>query len=236
MFDIIIKGGDVVDGSGSKRFRADVAVRDGKIARIGENIAGEAKETLDAGGLAVAPGFIDAHAHSDTSFLIDSSGASKLYQGITTEITGNCGDSPFPCNVDESIDSSASFERFLERFQSQGLSMAVNQALLVGHGTLRSCVMGDEDRAPTDSEINKMRALLARELAFGAWGLSLGLEYAPGCFAAQRELNALGETVKEFDGAVSCHMRSEGLEIDRAIEGEYFSLKDRQLPRPRARP
>ena len=83
MFDIIIKGGDVVDGSGSKRFRADVAVRDGKIARIGENIAGEAKETLDAGGLAVAPGFIDAHAHSDTSFLIDSSGASKLYQGIT---------------------------------------------------------------------------------------------------------------------------------------------------------
>lgn len=221
MVELLIKGGTVVDGSGRPRFRADVAVKDGRIVAVGEKCDAAAKETLDADGLIVAPGFIDAHSHSDIGFLTDSSGASKLYQGITTEITGNCGDSPFPCREGangEDIACSPSFEGFLARFAAGGYAMAVNQAMLVGHGTLRECVIGPEDRAPTPEELSEMQRLLARELTAGAWGLSLGLEYAPGCFAGQAELNALGETVGRYDGVVSCHMRSEGLEIGRAIE------------------
>ena len=219
MYDILLRGGSVADGTGAPLFRADVGVIGNKIAAIGDLSGQAASLTLDADGLVVAPGFIDAHSHSDTSFLIDSSGASKLYQGITTEITGNCGDSPFPCAGDgKDLSACVSFERFLARFREGGYSMAVNQALLVGHGTLRRCVIGDEGRAPTEAEMEKMRFLLSRELAFGAWGLSLGLEYAPGCFAGQRELNLLGETVKRSGGIVTCHMRSEGLEIEKALE------------------
>ena len=221
MYDLLLRGGCVIDGTGKARCRADVAVKDGLIADIGILHGAAAKETLDAEGLAVAPGFIDAHSHSDTSFLIDPSGASKLYQGVTTEITGNCGSSPFPCREGSAggdIRKSASFRRFLDTFEVEGHHMAVNQAPLVGHGTLRRCVIGDEDRAPTEMELKKMRRLLDKELSFGAWGLSLGLEYAPGCFAAQEELNALGKSVKKFDGVVTCHMRSEGLEIEKALE------------------
>ena len=218
MVDVLIKGGTVVDGTGGTRFRADVAVDGGRIVSVRENGTVPAREILDAEGLVVSPGLIDAQSHSDVSFLVDSSGASKLYQGITTEITGNCGDSPIPNRRDEDISRTVSLQRFLERFGLEGHCMAVNQALLVGHGTLRECVMGPGDRAPTPEELMEMQRLLARELESGAWGLSLGLEYAPGCFASQGELNALGAVAARYDGVVSCHMRSEGLEIDRAIE------------------
>ena len=218
MYDILIRGGTVMDGSGAPGFRADVAVLDGKIAAVGDLAGESARLVLDAEGLAVAPGFIDAHSHSDTSFLIDSGGASKLYQGITTEISGNCGDSPFPyAGGGGDIRHSSSFEDFLRAFSAGGYSMAVNQALLVGHGTLRSQVIGDEDRPAGPEDIARMQALLRRERESGAWGLSLGLEYAPGCFAGQEELNALGRVAGEYGGVVSCHMRSEGLKIDSAL-------------------
>ena len=224
MYDILIRGGTVLDGSGKPGFRADIGVRNGQIVQVGALSGETARLVLDADGLIAAPGFIDAHSHSDTSFLIDSSGASKLYQGITTEITGNCGDSPFPY-PDESGDirQSASFADFLKRFASDGFAMAVNQAPLVGHGVLRRNVIGAEDRRACPEDIARMQALLKRELDCGAWGLSLGLEYAPGCFADQNELNALGQTVREYDGLVSCHMRSEGLRIRAALE-EFINV------------
>ena len=221
MEDIVIRGGTVVDGTGRPGFRADVAVRDGKIAEIGDASGWKGAKTLDADGLVVAPGFIDSHAHSDTCFLRDSSGASKLYQGITTEITGQCGASPFPSRGDmEDGDEwrCASFGDFVRRFEAGGYGMAVNQAMMVGHGSLRAAVVGCEDRPATDAELERMKALLRRDLADGAWGMSLGLEYSPGFFADARELQALGGVVKAFDGLVPCHMRSEGLRIDEAIE------------------
>ena len=220
MYDVVIRGGTVIDGTGRPGYRADVAVQDGKIAAIGE-ISGDSAKTLDAGGLAVAPGFIDAHAHSDTCFLRDDSGASKLYQGITTEVSGNCGSSPFPAapGVEEEGEwRCRSFGDFVRRFEAGGWRMAVNQAMLVGHGSLRAAVVGCEDRPATDDELERMKALLRRDLAEGAWGMSLGLEYSPGFFADARELRALGGVVKAFDGLVPCHMRSEGLRIDEAIE------------------
>ena len=216
--DIILRGGEIIDGTGRPRFAGDIAVKDGKITAIGDLSAMRGAEELRAEGLAVAPGFIDAHAHSDTAFTRDSSGASKLYQGITTEISGNCGDSPFPAppgNADPW--QLPSFADYLEAFRARGCRMAVNQALLVGHGTLREAVVGKVNRPPTPDEMAEMQRLLRRDLADGAWGLSLGLEYAPGCFAGQQELNALGQTVAEADAIVTCHMRSEGLQIDSAL-------------------
>ncbi len=220
MEDIVIRGGRVIDGTGRPACRADVSVRDGIITAVGDLSGCDAAQVLDADGLAVAPGFIDAHTHSDTFFLEDDSGASRLYQGVTTDISGNCGFSRFPALEERLGDSPwhcGSFADFLRKYQHDGCRMGINQAMLVGHGTLREGVIGPDDRPPTVDELEQMKRLLRRDLESGAWGLSLGLEYAPGCFAGQEELNALGGVVKEFDGIVTCHMRSEGLKIREAI-------------------
>ena len=224
MEDVLIRGGTVIDGTGRPGYRADVAVKDGVISRIGSLGGLSAVKVLDAGGLAVAPGFFDAHAHSDLSFLEDDSSASKLYQGVTTEVTGQCGSSPFPAGPESPGQSDdgkwrcASFEDFTERFRAEGCRMAVNQAILVGHGSLRAGVVGYEDRPATRAELDAMKALLRRDLESGAWGLSLGLEYSPGFFADSTELNELAAVAAEYDGLVTCHMRSEGLQIDKAID------------------
>ncbi|MBE5771701.1 MAG: D-aminoacylase [Clostridiales bacterium] len=222
MIDILIRGGTVIDGTGKARFRADVAVENGRITAIGDLRCMEAKKTLDAEGMIVSPGFFDAHAHSDTAFLQDSSCASKLYQGITTEVTGQCGSSPFP-SLPERLNSQdewdcESLDEFIRKFEKGGYRMAVNQAILVGHGSLRAGVMGYDDRKPTPDELEKMKALLRRDLESGAWGMSLGLEYSPGFFADAEELKELGKVVREYDGLIPCHMRSEGLKIHDAIE------------------
>ena len=218
---LIIRGGTVVDGTGKPGYRGDVEVRGGIITAVGAVRADPGAKVLDAEGLIVAPGFIDAHAHSDTSFLMDSSGASKLYQGITTEVSGNCGSSPFPAPKDRADPDAwacASFSDFLDRFDRGGWSMAVNQAMLTGHGSLREAVVGPADRPATKGELEKMKALLRKDLSAGAWGLSLGLEYAPGFYAGREELGFLAGAVREFDGIVTCHMRSEGLRIREAVE------------------
>ena len=217
---LIIRGGTVIDGTGRPGYRADVEVRRGIITAIGEIPDTSGCRVLEADGLAVAPGFIDAHAHSDISFLADSSGASKLYQGITTEISGNCGFSPFPAPENRTGTQPwrcASFTDFLQKYESGGYQMAVNEAMLVGHGSLREGVIGPADRPATAKELEEMKRLLCRDLAAGAWGLSLGLEYAPGCYADREELAAMARVVREYGGIVTCHLRSEGLQIEEAI-------------------
>ena len=229
MEDIIIRGGTVIDGTGKPGYPADVAVKDGKITAIGDLKDVQAEKVLDASGLVVAPGFIDAHSHSDTAFLRDSSGASKLYQGVTTEVSGQCGYSPFPALPERMNKATSeldgdddwycqSFDDFVKRFERSKHEMAVNQAILVGHGSLRAGTIGYEDRQVTPEELEQMKTLLRKDLQDGAWGLSLGLEYSPGFFASSEELRELGKVVKEFDGLIPCHMRNEGLEIDAAIE------------------
>lgn len=221
MEDIIIRGGSVIDGTGRAAFRADVAVCGGVISAVGDLRGAQARRVLDAEGLTVAPGFIDAHAHSDTAFLQDDSSASKLYQGITTEVSGNCGSSPFPALESRRGDNPwrcLSFADFLRKFEGGGHRMAVNQAMLVGHGSLRLGTMGPADRPPTAEKMSDMQRLLRRDLMDGAWGLSLGLEYAPGCFADAAELTVLARVVRPFDGIVTCHMRSEGRRIGEAVD------------------
>ncbi|MBR5109695.1 MAG: D-aminoacylase [Clostridia bacterium] len=220
MEHVIIRGGTVVDGTGKPGYCADVEIRGGTITAVGDLSGQSADQVLDAGGLTVAPGFIDAHAHSDTAFLLDDSGASKLYQGITAEISGNCGSSPFPALPERRGPDAwdcASFADFLRKFDMEGRKMGVSQAMLVGHGALREGVIGAEARPVTGQELEQMKRLLRRDLEAGAWGMSLGLEYAPGCFADVEELSALAGVVKECGGIVTAHMRSEGLHIDEAI-------------------
>lgn len=229
MQEIIIRGGTLIDGTGAPAIRADIAVHNGLISAIGDLSAQRAQTELDATGLVVAPGFIDAHAHSDTSFLRDTSCASKLYQGVTTEVTGQCGSSPFPAlpdkreKEDDGHWSCLSFADFLRRFAQENRTMATNQAILVGHGSLRAGVIGYDDREATEAELSQMKELLRRDLETGAWGMSLGLEYSPGFFASAHELQQLGAVVAQYDGLIPCHMRSEGLHIYEAIE-ELLSI------------
>lgn len=222
MHDIIISGGMIADGTGTPCFGADVAVRDGVITAVGD-LRGEcARKKLDASGLIVAPGFIDLHAHADTCFEQGGSCASALYQGVTTQVSGQCGMTPFPLTKGEAEQertwSCSSFDTFVRRIETSGRTMAINQAMLTGHGSLRANVAGYEDRPVTDAELSEMKRLLARDLQDGAWGMSLGLEYSPGFFASRYELAALAQVAAQYGGLVPCHMRSEGLEIDAAID------------------
>ena len=230
MEDIIINGGLIADGSGTEPYPGGVAVRDGRITRVGDVSDLRARETLDAAGLVVAPGFIDAHCHSDVSFIMDVRCQSRIFQGVTTEVCGQCGDSYFPCLPEkrELISSRAelpheeewaaeSFESFRSHVLRRGLKMSTNLCQLVGHGALRAGVMGRADRAPDKRELDAMCRLLERDLAAGAWGLSLGLEYSPGCFSDTAELAALARVVQRRGGIVTVHMRDEGQAIFDAV-------------------
>jgi len=233
MFDYILKGGTVIDGTGQKAYPADVAMGEGTIAAIGSGLSCRQAKVLDATGLVVAPGFIDIHSHSDTSFLIDDRCESKLYQGVTSEVAGQCGASMFPCLLDrlaqltESHDSeeraytSTSFAQFRARVEQAGRRMGTNLLALVGHGTLRTGVLGYENRPATAAELAAMENLLERDLADGAWGLSLGLGYTPGISADLAELVALAKVVAKYNGHVPAHMRDQGDNTPQSLDEMY---------------
>lgn len=229
MYDCLIRGGMVADGSGAPAYQADVAVRDGRIEKIAPDIREPAKQVLDAAGLIVAPGFIDIHSHSDVSFLLDPRCQSKLFQGVTSELCGQCGSSPFPCPEDRldrirKLVSSAgnyaspSLSRFLHQVREDGREMATNLLPMVGHGSLRCGVMGYEDRPPTPEEQREMETLLERDLQAGAWGMSLGLGYTPGVSSTREELCRLGAVVGQYKGIVTAHMRYQNIRTPEALE------------------
>lgn len=231
MYDILLKNGLVFDGTGTKGYRADVAVENGKIAAIAEHIdAGLAAETVDVAGLIVAPGFIDIHSHSDVCFINDERCEAKLYQGVTSELSGQCGGSVFPCLPENKEKLSGigktkkgsvlacSLEEFVRGVEARGERMSTNQLPLVGHGTLRAGVIGYEDRKATAEELMTMRRLLAADMATGAWGMSLGLGYTPGLSADQSELCELGLEVAPYDGIITSHMRNQGEGTPASVE------------------
>lgn len=233
MYDYILRGGTIIDGTGRSSYQADLAIKDGKIVEIATGIEGPAKEVIDVTGMAVAPGFIDIHSHSDTSFLLDDRCESKLYQGVTTELAGQCGSTIYPC-PDERLEhiagfagdrlkdfASSSFQAFMDKVQAQDKRMGTNLISLIGHGALRCGVMGYEDRKATPSELQQMQELLERDMQVGAWGLSLGLGYTPGISSDQEELNALGEVVARYNGIITSHMRDQGDNTPTSLEEMY---------------
>lgn len=230
MQDIIIYNGMIADGTGADLYPGGVAVKDGIITHVGDVSTLTAKQMIDAQGHVIAPGFIDAHCHSDVSFIADDRVESRVYQGITTEVCGQCGDSYFPCLAEnignistknelphEEEWAAVDFCSFLSHVESAGKKMATNLCQLTGHGALRAGVMGYDGRRPNDRELALMCELLDRSLSEGSWGLSLGLEYTPGCFADTQELCALAEVVKKHGGIVTAHMRDEGPAIFDAV-------------------
>jgi N-acyl-D-amino-acid deacylase len=223
MYDILVRNGLVVDGSGSPVKRADVAIKDGKIVRIGDLKNEPSDHKIDASKKVVSPGFIDMHAHSDFTLLANPFSYSKIHQGITTEVVGNCGMSMAPYDrrrleeVKQYLGAFLFGQRYewnwsaLEEF-SQALEarkIGVNVVHLIGHGTVRVSVMGFEPRAPTDAELRAMKNLVAQGLSDGAAGLSSGLIYPPGAFADLSELVELGRVVAQFRGIYTSHIRSE---------------------------
>ncbi len=221
MYDLLLKNGTIYDGTGAPGYLADVGVAQGHIVALG-NLSDEASETIDVSSLAVAPGFIDLHTHSDASFLIDKEAQSKVRQGCTLELTGNCGMSFCAPLLGEARRIGADrlaaygaqdlldwtrFEEYLERLEQAGSTL--NLATQVGHGTVRSCVMGFDDRAPTPEELDRMRELVAESLDAGALGFSTGLYYAPGSYARTDEVVVLSREVAKRDKLYSTHMRDE---------------------------
>jgi dihydroorotase/N-acyl-D-amino-acid deacylase len=195
-FDVLITGGRVVDGSGAPWFAADIGVIDRRIARIGRLAGATATTRVDATGLVVAPGFVDPHAHARERLFENPTAEGYLFQGITTVVDGNDGSSPLP------------LAPFLARADAARFSP--NLAMFVGHGTVRERVMGTANRKATPEEIEKMRALVAEAMRDGALGLSTGLAYIPGNYAATEELIALSVTTREHGGIYVSHMRDEG--------------------------
>jgi N-acyl-D-amino-acid deacylase len=207
-FDLIIRGGRVVDGTGNPAFTADVGIKGGRILRVGR-IATTAGMEVDARGLIVTPGFIDVHTHAED---IDEQPIAEnfLRMGVTTIVLGNCGSSVL--NVGE----------FFQRMEAMGFSP--NIATLVGHGTVRRRAMrGSFDRSPTEAELEEMRTVVRQAMMDGAVGISTGLIYLPGVFAKTDEIIALARIAAEFDGIYATHQRSESGEIFDSLE-EIFRI------------
>lgn len=203
MYDLIIQNGNIIDGTGKPAFVSDVAIKGGKIVRIAPNLTG-GKESIDATGLTVTPGFIDSHSHSDNALKDYPDVMEKIEQGITTSISGQCGGSVAPTK-EEGMDA------FLDTYKDN--LYGSNTAILVGHSNLRRVVIGPGDKEPSREEMEAMKALLRDGLEHGALGLSFGLIYSPGCYAKTPELIELAKVVKEYDGIIVAHIRNEGKNV-----------------------
>ena len=227
MFDLVIKNGTVIDGSGKPGFRADVAVKDGKIVRVAENIDG-GKEVIDAAGLTVTPGFIDAHSHSDMNIFSNPAQTEKGEQGITTSISGQCGQSLYPQRKENPQGDSleeryVTFGQFMEK--AKNTPQGSNEVMYIGHGKLRRTVVGMEKRKPTDAEMEEMKLLLRDAMEHGALGISFGLVYTPSCFAEKEELIELCKVVAEYNGIAAAHLRNEADTLVEAVEEFLDVLK-----------
>lgn len=213
MYDLILKNGLILDGTGAPGFVGDVAVKEGKIVAVGEGLSGGSK-VIDTAGLAVSPGWIDSHSHSDNAVLTYPDQKEKVEQGITFSITGQCGGSAAP---DTSCTTAEWFAQAEETPQGSG------SALLVGHNTLRKIVIGTENRDPTPDEIEKMKALLTEGLDAGAIGMSLGLFYVPGCYSKTEEAIALAKVVGKRGGLLAAHIRNEGDKLEESV-AEFLDI------------
>ncbi len=226
MFDVVIINGSVIDGTGSPAARRDVGVAGGRIAGIGDFKDAPAAVTIDADGKYVCPGFIDTHSHSDTYLLIEPSAPSKIYQGITTEVVGNCGASAAPLVSENHMPSDWSDKKYPGRWRTtaefrrllEEAVPALNVVMLVGHNTLRRGIAGYENRPLTESEMQTMIKLLEESLGEGARGFSTGLIYAPGIYAPREELLTLARVTAGHGGIYTSHMRNEGAQLLEAIE------------------
>lgn len=213
MFDLLIQNALIYDGSGNPGFYGDIGIRDGRIEKIAPGLTGGG-QVIDATGLAVSPGWIDSHSHSDRAIFPWPDQKEKVEQGITFSITGQCGSSAAP-TADRSV------EEFLR--EAALVPQGSGSALLIGHNSLRKAVMGTENRDPSPEEMEQMKQLLAAGLDAGAIGMSLGLFYVPGCYAKAEEVLELAKVVAAKGGILASHIRNEGDTLLEAVQ-EYLDV------------
>ncbi|MBA1334571.1 MAG: N-acyl-D-amino-acid deacylase [Firmicutes bacterium] len=232
-YDLVIKNAKIVDGTGSPWFWGDIGTKDGKIAFVGKAPEGVcAGEVIDAKGQVLAPGFIDIHTHSDFLLLRDPVIVSKIKQGVTTQMIGQCGISPAPIKPDkvELLDRYTgfvkagaepkynwqSFGEFLDVLD--GLKLGINVGTFVGHGTIRLNVMGFDNRKPTEEELAEMRQLANDAMAEGAFGMTSGLIYPPGVYSEPEELVEVAKGLTEYNGLYLSHMRNESHAVVESVK------------------
>jgi N-acyl-D-aspartate/D-glutamate deacylase len=238
-FDIVITNGHIIDGTGSPWYSGDLGIRDGRIAAIGKLAAASRKRTIDAGGKVVAPGFIDMLGQSELTILVDPRLPSKIYQGITSEITGE-GDSVAPLN-DALIQAGHSqydyykltpdwrtFRQYFARLEKQG--MGINLASYVGATQVRRFIVGEDDKQPTPEQLAQMQALVREAMNDGAAGVSTALQYAPAPYAKTEELIALASEAGKLGGIYSTHMRNEGDTVLEAIDEALRIGREANIP------
>jgi dihydroorotase/N-acyl-D-amino-acid deacylase len=239
VFDLVITNGHIIDGTGSPWYSGDVGIRDGKVAAIGNLSASPRKRTIDAAGKVVAPGFIDLLGQSELSILVEPRLPSKIYQGITTEITGE-GGSIAPLN-DAIIQTDhagyehyhitpdwRTFRQYFARLEKQG--MGINLASYVGATQVRRMVLGDDNKQPSPEQLEQMKALVRDAMKDGAVGVSTALEYAPAPYAKTEELIALAAEGGKFGGIYSTHMRNESDGVLEAIDEALRIGREAHVP------
>jgi dihydroorotase/N-acyl-D-amino-acid deacylase len=238
-FDLVILNGHVVDGTGSPWYAADVGIRNGRIAAIGRLAAAPAKQRIDATGRIVAPGFIDMLGQSEITVLVDPHLPSKIFQGITTEITGE-GGSAAPLNdaivKADKVDYDhmkitpdwRTYAQYFARVEKQGLG--INMAHYVGATQVRRMVLGDADRQPSAAELERMKALVREAMEQGAVGLSTSLQYPPAPYAKTEELIALAGEAAKYGGIYATHMRSEAGAVLEALDEAIRIGREARIP------
>lgn len=238
-FDLVIANGHIIDGTGSPWYSADVGIREGRIAAIGKLAGAPAKRRIDAAGKVVAPGFIDMLGQSEFTILVDPRLPSKIYQGITTEITGE-GTSAAPLIGQALVESAPALEHYglkadwkslgeyFARLEHQG--MGINLASYIGATTVREVVIGTDNRPATAGELVRMRTLVREAMEDGAVGVSTSLEYAPAPYASTEEIIALASEAAPYGGIYATHMRSEGDGIVAALEETFRIGREAHIP------
>jgi len=214
--DILIINGKIIDGTGNNWYYGSIAVKNGKIIKIGRDLNLPAQKTIDARGLIVAPGFIDVHTHLEEDEARDPTAQSFIYDGVTTCITGNCGSS----NTD--------IGKYLHWIDS--LKLSINVATLIGHNDVRKAVMGRANRDASQDEMQQMKNMVDKAMKDGAVGLSTGLIYIPGTYTRTPEIVSLAKIAAKYSGVYSSHMRDEGDSVTNAIEEALTVGREARIP------
>ncbi len=215
-FDVVIKNGKVIDGSGNSWYYGDVGISRGKITFIGKKEHYDAKKILDAKGLIVAPGFIDVHAHIEGGEVAVPTADNFIFDGVTSVVTGNCGG------------SNLEIDYYFKRIDS--VKTSINIATLIGHNTVRRAVLGEANRQPTQEEQHRMDALVESAMKDGAVGLSTGLIYVPGTYAKTEEVVALAKVASTYQGVYTSHIRDEGDQVHDAVREAISIGRQANIP------